>query len=139
MNRTAKINQLWEDFGKMILSAYQTAKDAEANALHDYAPNIAWHDGLADLLQREEKNEKQHRNGRSLADFSARSGAKLILMQAAARGAESKECPSALQFLYLRREAIEAETLGYLIRWQVTATWKADVASFDYAKIMQAA
>ena len=54
MNRTAKINQLWDEFGNFLSLAYEAKKVSadESNALRDYACNVGFHDGLEDLLRR---------------------------------------------------------------------------------------
>ena len=119
MARTNRINEQWEQFQKYIGIAYKAAATAdEQSALHDYAPDISMRDGLADLLARETANERQHRRGnrRNPSDFSSQTASKLILMQKAADGSEMKDCPSALHFLIYRREAIEAEVIGWCCR-----------------------
>jgi hypothetical protein len=140
MNRTKYVNTKWEEFRRFLTASYASnGRPEEQNALHDYVPNVAYQDALADLLRRETANEKKHRNmtRRNPRDFSSQIAAKLILMQKAADGSEMKDCPSALQFLYCRREAIEAEVLGWCCRWIITDPWRVAVRALDYPTVMK--
>ena len=151
MNTTQTINGLWQELRQAINRTYeqgsgadlrtQAGIDAQDNAgvLRDYAENISWSDDLAALLGRETANERQHRTNRpSVPGFSANTAAKLILMENVSKGAQMAELPKATAFLVLRRTAVEAEVIGYLISGQLSTEWHQAVKSFDYSKLMKA-
>lgn len=149
MSTASKVNKLWEEFRDAIDASYADGQKngkfsgdahAEVNCLRDYARDISWHDDLAGLVGRETANERQHRrNEISPRDFSVGTAAKLILMNQASFGSTLPAMPPATLFLTARQSAAEAEVIGYLCREHITAEWRAELATLDYAKIMAAA
>lgn len=134
MNNKQKIENLWNEFRKVINQSYT---DYPTSALKDYTENQSMVDGLARLLGKEAANERQHRKwGRSPRDFSVDSAAKLILMHSAVFGAEKIEMPKATIFLELRQTAAEAMVIGWLVRHGLSAKWRQQVQEIDYAKLM---
>ena len=143
MDRTKYIDGLWREFEQFFTAAYNDkAGDSEERAaLRDYTPNQTWHNELEALVEAEVKNERQHRRGAPAnfkAPISAYTAAKLLIMNAAADGAQQEKMPSALLFITWRRTSAEANLLGYLIRRQVQVSWIAAVKTQDYAEIMNA-
>lgn len=141
MNTKQKVDQLWEQFREAINKAYAAAdksRDEDGICLQDYAENIRWHDSLAALLGRETANERQHRSNRpSVPGFSNETAAKLILLSQAAVGSSAAEMPKATAFLQFRKEAIEAQLVGFLARLHLGQDWRDGVNALDYAKLMQ--
>ena len=141
MNAKKKVDNLWMAFENAITLAYHAAKSNEpAACLRDYARDIGWHDDLAKLLGREAANERQHRNNnRAPANFPVGTAAKLILMNAASKGMELKEMPGAHIFLMFRQTAAEAEVIGFMCKGYLNQSWRDELATLDYAKLMQEA
>ncbi len=54
------------------------------------------------------------------------------------KGAEMTEMPKATAFLVLRQTAVEAQVIGFLIKANLSADWREEVASLDYAELMKA-
>lgn len=141
------ISQIWTGLRDAIDAAYAASQKKEFNAdglsevncLRDYAQNISWNDSLEKLLRSEVQNEKQHRGTRPVRGFSSQDAAKLIICNNVLRGSELQTIPSALTFITFRSSAAEANLIGYLIREQVTADWKASVQSLDYSECMKEA
>ena len=141
-NTKQKIDRLWEAMRDALDKAYSVAnkgRDEQGTALRDYARDIAWYDGMRDLLSRETANERQHRRGNTVRGFSAESGAKLILLGQVANGASKDGLPDATNFLHFRITAMQAQVIGYLIRKQLPISFHAGLAELDYPKIMQEA
>lgn len=140
MSNTVKINTLWRTMEGFITTAYKSAEGKESAALRDYAEDVSWNHALAGLLKRETENERQHRRTRSNPQgFSAQTAARLLLMQNMGSGAVFKAAPEAVDFLIYRREAIEAQLIGWLCRSAISSEWRAALAEFDYAQLMRAA
>lgn len=140
MSIKAKVDQLWAELESAFTAAYgstQLSAD-DKHAIRDYVPNQTWHDALAQLLEAEKANEKQHRGSRPVpAGFSSITAAKLILMGNFAEGSFKTEMPPATNFLIWRKTAAEAVLVGYLIRHFLPGEWSQRVRAFDYAKLMQ--
>jgi len=141
MNVKREVNRLWEEFRQAINTAYADANkrnDEDGICLKDFAENISWHDGLAELLACESVNEKRHRSNRpSIPGFSVDTAAKLILMSNVADGSRLLDMPKATIFLLLRKTAAESIVLGFLSRHFVTTEWRDAVAALDYAQLMK--
>lgn len=140
MKAKQQISTLWESLRDAIDAAYSSRMKANtgADVLRDYARDQTWNDALANLLETETTNEKQHRSNRpGPKDFPAMSAAKLILCNNVAVGSQLSACPPATDFLRYRKTAVEAQVIGWLIREQITDEWRAQVAALDYARLMQ--
>jgi hypothetical protein len=139
MRTKQKVDSLWRQFRTAVNASYNAAKMAEdGESLRDYAENISWHDAMSGLLGRETANERRHRSRRpSIPGFSNETAAKLVLMQQAADGSELHEMPAATEFLIFRQTAAEARVIGWLIREHITAEWRAEFDTLDYAELMK--
>jgi hypothetical protein len=141
-NTKKEIDRLWEVMRDALDKSYSIAnasRDEQGTALRDYARDIAWYDGLRDLLSRETANERQHRHGESLRGFSAESGAKLILLGQVATGARAKALPDVTGFLHFRITAMQAQVIGFLIRKHLPVSFFDALAYLDYPQIMMEA
>jgi hypothetical protein len=145
MNHNKYISGLWDELREAINTTYAQSQEVnvnqdERNCLCDYAENISWHDALAGLLGREAANERQHRRNRpSPRGFGVGAAAKLILMENVVEGAKAEQMPKATCFLVFRQTAMEARTIGWLIRANLSNAWMEAVKTQDYAELMQAA
>ncbi len=139
MDVKKKVDNLWMAFENAITLAYKQANSSEpAACLRDYARDVTWNDDLAKLVGRETANERQHRNGnRAPANFSVGTAAKLVLMNAASHGMQLTEMPGADIFLRFRHTAAEAEVIGFLVKAHLNQSWNDELATLDYAKLMQ--
>ena len=143
MTTKTKIDRLWEQFQNAIDAAdaegqKQHSADGHAavNALRDYTSDRSWR--MNALVGRETANERQHRRTSSApASFTVGSAAKLHLMNAAAYGSTKSEMPLATLFLTMRQTAAEAEVIGYLCSATLSQTWRDELETIDYAKLMQ--
>ena len=144
MSTKTKVDQLWRELRDAINKAYdehgrKAQFDDDFGCLRDYAEDISWSDDLAGLLGRESANERQHRSNRPVPrGFSVETAAKLILLNNFAKGAELSEMPKATAFLVLRKTAVEAEVIGFIIKDYLSADWRAAVNAMDYAELMKA-
>jgi hypothetical protein len=142
MSTKTKVDALWDQFRTAINQAYaeaDKANDEDGTCLRDYAENISWSDDLAGLLGRETAEERRHRSNRpSVVGFSTETAAKLLIMNAASRGALMDALPKATAFLVFRKTMAEAEVIGYLCRKHLLNEWHMALSNLDYAKLMQA-
>jgi hypothetical protein len=143
MSYKQDIDQLWRELRTAIDKTYASRPDPEndndADCLRDYVENRGWSDSLASLLGRESAAERRHRRGHTaIAGFSIETAAKLLIMNAVARGSQLADMPKATAFLVLRQTAGEAEVIGWLIREHLLPSWIDAVESLDYAKLMAA-
>ena len=141
MNNKQKIDALWLEFRTVVGTSYATAyatNDQIGTALRDYVINLSMCDKMEDLLARETANERNHRRNRpSIPGFPSRTAAMIVLMNQARMGAEENSLPCPTGFLVYRREAMEAQVIGWLCKHFLTDSWKEEVKSLDYAKLMQ--
>jgi hypothetical protein len=140
---TETINRLWEEMEEFINSAHHDGSGTNnpEPLLRDYGRNQSWTDALGRLLDAETANERRHRIGRPQgwkAPFSARTGAKLILLGNFADGSEAKEMYPATIFLQWRPTAAEMHVVGCLCRGKakISDDWRAEVRAIDYAELM---
>jgi hypothetical protein len=140
---TETINRLWNEMEEFINSAHHDGSGTNnpEPLLRDYARNQSWTDALGRLLDAETANERRHRTGRPQgwrAPFSARTGAKLILLGNFADGSEAKEMYPATIFLQWRHTAAEMHVVGCLCRGKakISDDWRAEVRAIDYAEYM---
>jgi hypothetical protein len=146
MNNTQHIDALWQQFRRAINKTYAAVQEHpypindDAQCLRDYAENISWSDDLAALLGRETANERQHRRNRpAIKGFSSETAAKCILMNNALKGAQMPALPSATAFLVLRQTAVEAEVIGFLVKYHLHDAWREAVNMLDYSELMKTA
>lgn len=142
MTASQIINQtLWSEMRQAINNAYASAGDnQDLQCLRDYAEDISWSDDLQKLLDHETANEREHRRNRpSIPGFGCSTAARLIIMRNVSDGSKMEALPKATAFLVLRKTAVEAEVIGFLIREYLAPEWHKAVNSYDYAKLMAAA
>lgn len=140
MQAKREISALWEQFEDAISEAYKEKQyDQFVGCLRDYARDQSMHHALERLLGRETAHERRHRRGAPYlpSSFPIGSAAKLLIMEAAKNGAESKRMPDATIFLVWRDSAAEAHLVGYLARAHLSQTWRDAVKALDYAKLMK--
>lgn len=140
MNTKRQIDLLWKQLRDAINTAYADAnkrQDDDGMCLRDYAEDISWSDDLIKLLSAETANEKQHRSGRTIRNFSAATAAKLIILDNVADGSQKPEMPKPTLFLVCRKTAAESIVIGWLLRNTLTDQFRAQVKSLDYAALMQ--
>lgn len=144
MNTHTKIEKLWDQFNQALdaanrdgMSKHSANGHAVENALRDYAQTeTPWR--MASLLGRETANERQHRgHSPSPKGFSVGDAAKLHLMSAVSSGSVRDKEPAAHAFLTMRQTAVEAIVIGYLCRKHITQTWRDELETLDYVKLMQ--
>ena len=138
-----QITNLWRAFQNSIDIADAEGRKlnnahghAQCNALHDYTSQKNWRMSL--LLGRETANERRHRRTtESSTVFSTGDAARLQIMQWASFAADLNVMPSAHYFLTMNPEVVEAEVIGFLCRAQLMQSWRDELATLDYATLMQ--
>lgn len=142
MTNTQIIRNLWQEMRDAINQTYALSsldKSGDRACLRDYAENVSWSDDLQKLLHTEMANEREHRKGRPMVPgFGVGTAARLVLMTNVVKGSQMLELPRSTAFLVLRKTAVEAEVIGFLIKDQLAEAWVKAIESFDYAELMKA-
>lgn len=102
----------------------------ERARLRDYVTNMAMFDKWDELIERETSHERRHRRGAPNGwrfKFSAKHGARIVLLNNVGDGARLEASPSALTFISMRDTAAEAMLVGWLAREAL----KADAGLLD--------
>lgn len=142
------IDRLWRHLQSSINHAYRHAPSGHpATALRDYADLSGPAHKLDRLLEEVRAEERQHRRmapAGIVAPVSIAHAAKLTILHNVGRGASGRWTPQMQDWLVCRRTAVEAATIGALIRVgvfpEMRATgiqeWIDAWHALDYAAVM---